>query len=681
MLKKIAKLKDRSFAEILDRGRQTGAMYAERFGFSRQLSLPSDAEIFRSFDLSGTDNSDGILSEHLKKNPFYPSFSNRESTIRVLRKEWPFEEERIVAKADRICDGFFDLLGYEGLFFGSVVPNWHLDPTTGITARKVHWSRIDLEDPQHTGNKKIVWELNRHQYFLTLGQAYWLTGNERYANTFIEHFESWCSENPPKIGINWLSSLELAFRAMSWIWAFRFFRDSPALAPDHAIKMLKVLHAHGRHIESFLSTYFSPNTHLTGEALGLYFLGMFFSGSADGGRWKELGYSILMEALDFQVRDDGVYCEQSTHYHRYTTDFYTNLLILRRAEGLPIESKHSLKLNGLYDFLLHVVQPDGTMPLIGDDDGGKLNFLDGSEVSDVRPTLALGAAILDRQDLKFASGAAAPELLWLLGEEGLSDFNRIEAREPEEKAKAFPESGYYTLRNSWNADADHLVISCGVHGFMNAGHAHADTLSFVLSMAGESIFMDPGTYCYTDDPDARRKYRSASAHNCLTVNGDSTSIPDGPFSWKTTVHGTVTDWESDGRAGRFRGTHNGFFRFGVKYTREIEYWHKGEIMITDEIESTELNRFELNFILSPEIVPRIVEDHVLLGRETQADLETISISATVTSDGGIEGGNWKIEPFEVSPKYGKLVPSHKLMYVMNTEGAFRISCLIRSVRS
>ena len=80
--------------------------------------------------------------------------------------------------------------------------------------------------PELAGDKKITWELNRHQHFVKLGQAYWLTGDEKYAATFVDHLKSWMDQNPPKLGINWASSLEVAFRSISWLWALAFFKDS-----------------------------------------------------------------------------------------------------------------------------------------------------------------------------------------------------------------------------------------------------------------------------------------------------------------------------------------------------------------------------------------------------------------------------------------------------------------------
>ena len=93
--------------------------------------------------------------------------------------------------------------------------------------------------------------------------------------------------NPPKLGINWASSLEVSLRAISWLWALHFFRESPRLTAAIFARALKFLYLHARHLETYLSTYFSPNTHLTGEALGLFYLGLMlpeFRRAGDGAR-------------------------------------------------------------------------------------------------------------------------------------------------------------------------------------------------------------------------------------------------------------------------------------------------------------------------------------------------------------------------------------------------------------
>jgi hypothetical protein len=628
MLEKLKKLRGRNLNEFKERGRQGVSMFAERFGVSAQTKLPTDAELFQKFELPAKDISAVGLLEHFrsrKTGKFYASFEKPEATILELRKHFPVEEAAIINRADRICEGFFDLLGYENLYFKNKIPDWHHDPISGKTSPKIHWSRIEEVNAAETGDKKIIWELNRQQYFTTLGRAYWLTKDEKYAATFVAHLENWLAENPPKIGVNWLSSLELAFRSISWIWAFYFFKDSPQFTSQLFARIIKYLYLHARHLETYLSTYFSPNTHLTGEALGLYFLGDFLPKMKEARRWKNLGYKILLDALDFQVRADGVYCEQSSHYHRYTVDFYANLFILRQLEGEPIEQKHREKLNQLYEFLLFINEPNGETALFGDDDGGRFYFLDERPITDFRPTLATGAALFGRGDLKFAAKEASAELLWLLGAEGLRKFDELEAVEPTKVSKAFETSGFFAMRDSWAADANFILVDCGIHGFMNGGHAHADALNFILSFGGEPIFVDSGTYNYTSDLAARQLFRSTSAHN-----------------------------------------------FGVGYEREVLLTKHGAINLTDSIKSVELNSYELNFILAPNVEAEINDESVTVFYKKNRNRVLLSIYTKLIAE-QIDGeGVWRIENCWVSPRYGARVESRKLVFTARVKGDFQI---------
>lgn len=679
MLGKLKKLKGKSFAELKDRGRQAASAYAERAGFSRQAVLPSDEALLAMFGGGFADTNE--LFDHFKTRPnerFYASFDTPEVAADILKVRFADESVTLIERANKIVSGRFDLLGCTDLDFGSPNPNWHFDPISGKTSPRLHWSRIDEIDPHLTGDKKVIWELNRHQYFTTLGRAYWLTGDEKYAETFAVHLADWFENNPPKIGVNWLSSLEIAFRSNSWIWAFYFFRNSNSLRLELFVRMLKFLYLNGRHLETYLSTHFSPNTHLTGEAFGLYLLGSFMPEHRDAARWRELGHSILMSALNFQVRDDGVYCEQASQYHRYTADIYLNFAILKRRAGLQTDELHAKKLNGLLDFLLHIQQPNGETPLIGDDDGGRFNFLDERQYTDFRPTLSAGAVLFERSDLKFAAGDASSELFWLFGVERLKKFDGLACIEPENRSKAFTDGGFYTFRTTWNCDADLLLIDCGPHGFLNCGHAHADVMSFLLNWQGVPLFVDSGTYNYTSNADARRLFRSSSAHNCLTVNGNSSSEPGGPFSWKRVAESRVIEWRVEDDEVCFRGTHNGYERFGVKYEREIRY-AKGLFSVCERIDSDRVNFFQTSFILSPNVEAELENGRIRLFIKSARREEIATLEFAVEGEKIEDEAAWKIEPWQISPRYGAKTNSKRL--VLTFKGSGRISAEITVARS
>ena len=111
---------------------------------------------------------------------------------------------------------------------------------------------------------------------------------------------------------------------------------------------------------------------MTGEALGLFYLGTLLPEFKESSRWQNKGLKILLGQLPRHVQPDGVYFEQSSYYHRYTTDFYLHLRLLLAANQKPIPPELDQKLQLLLDHLMYITRPDGTTPLFGDDDGGRL---------------------------------------------------------------------------------------------------------------------------------------------------------------------------------------------------------------------------------------------------------------------------------------------------------------------
>jgi len=601
------KIKQLRLDELRVRSSQKYAAFTERRGWSDLAQLPGDTQLLSLLD-SDVIRDQPIL-EHFRSRStprFFAGFNDRTVTVAELRHRLPQAGPEVIAAADRILQGQFDLLGLRGLNFGAPI-DWHLEPTSGKRTPLIHWSLLDYLDAAVAGDKKVVWELNRHQYFLTLGQAYWLTGDERYAQTFVAHLESWMDQNPPKLGINWASSLEVAFRSISWIWSFYFFRNSPALNAVTFTRALGYLYLHARHLETYLSTYFSPNTHLTGEALGLFYLGLLLPEFKDASRWQQTGAEILLQQLPIHVRTDGVYFEQSSYYHRYTADFYTHFLILCRANEKSLPGEVEEKLTALLDHLMYLTRPDGTTPLFGDDDGGRLVAFEQQPANDFRTTLATGAALFQRPDYKFVSAGARLETLWLMGVAALRELDQVVEQEPARKSMAFTDSGYYVLRDAWSSDANYLLFDCGLHGWANCGHAHADALAFELAANGRTQLVDPGTFTYTGAKELRDWFRSSAAHNTLTIDERSSSVPAGPFSWQTIARCQRSKWITHERFDYVSGSHDGYAGQPVPaiHERSILFLKHDYWVIHDVLQSTSQHNADLWFHFDAQSEPLI----------------------------------------------------------------------------
>ena len=245
---------------------------------------------------------------------------------------------------------------------------------SGRHAPRECWADVSYLDPSH-GDHKVTWELNRHQHWLSLGRAWWLSGESRYRDAFTGELESWMRANPPLLGINWASALELSFRCLSWIWALELFADEErsSTEPPWTVDLLVGLERQLRHVDAHLSRYFSPNTHLLGEALALYVGGAVLPELRRSPSRVRVGRAILIEEATRQVLPDGGHAERSPHYHRYALEFY--LLALSVAHQVRDDALLSALTPAavrMASFMRHLCDDAGRYPLIGDDDGGEL---------------------------------------------------------------------------------------------------------------------------------------------------------------------------------------------------------------------------------------------------------------------------------------------------------------------
>ncbi|QQS33833.1 MAG: alginate lyase family protein [Acidobacteriota bacterium] len=611
--------KIRSLDEVITRGGQVISAYAEnRFGESGSMS---NEEFIKRID-AGYFGRSPIIAESLwqrffenGEKVFFPSIAVRGNSVANISSilDRADVHTNIIDKADRILSGRFDLLGYRNVYVGADI-DWHRDPISQKRAPLQHWKEIDRIPASEVGDRKVIWELNRHQHFFILGAAYRLTGDERYANCFVEHLSSWVSQNPPGMGINWSSSLEVAFRSMSWIWAFHLFRDSESFTPNHFMDAANYLYRHGRHIEKYLSKYFSPNTHLTGEALGLYYLGTQFPYFRRAASWRKLASEILLAEAEKQIHSDGVYFEQSTWYQKYTVDIYTHFIILRSLQpssgGYVSDSNLEERLGKAFDYLSTVAMPDGTTPLIGDDDGGRLLPLSSAAPNDFRGSIAVGSVLFSSGEMWACAGTEIEDLFWLLGEAGINTYRSLGASVPGMASRDFGVGGQYVMRDGSGALDNYLHIDCGEVGALSGGHGHADTLSITAALNGKCILVDPGTYTYHESKEMRDLFRSTAAHNTLTVDGRSSSEPGSTFGWHSRANATAEKWISQPRFDLFEGSHDGYRRLDdpVMHRRSVLFLKGDYWVIRDEADAQRVHEYDLHFHFDAGVDVSVSED-------------------------------------------------------------------------
>ncbi len=569
------------------------------------------------------------------------------------------------AEAARLEKGRFDLLGYRdldvsiGVSTGPAAIDWHRDPVHDRRAPRTWWSRVRFLDPS-VGDHKIIWELNRHQHFLRLARAAWLIGDRSPSATFESHLRGWLEQNPPGIGVNWASMLELGLRSISWLWALHLFvclpddtrHDSTAPLDEEPWipDLLAGLHAQLQQVRSNLSRYFSPNTHLTGEALALYLCGLALPELRASRAWADTGREVLLEQIAVQVTPDGGHCERSTHYLRYTLDFYLMALAFARAAGdRPAVPALEDACSRLACATRALCDAHGRLPALGDDDGGRLWPMRHREPCDARDSLAIAAVLLDRPDL--SSGSPPEEALWLLGPIAPRPpaVSRGAAAPSDGQCLAAGERmGYVVARPGAST---HLVIDGGPHGFLNGGHAHADALSLVYTLGGCPLAIDPGTYTYTMSPEWRDRLRSSPWHNTLTLDGRSQSVPRGPFHWEHTADARVQASVSNGEWHFFEGVHDGYLP--AVHRRRVAALPEGVLVVVDSVLGAGRHRADVHWHLHPAWRATAGPDRGIAARHEQAgevDLVFHGAAATLFRGDETTGLGWH------SPVFGQLLP-------------------------
>ncbi|MGH9609790.1 MAG: alginate lyase family protein [Bryobacteraceae bacterium] len=469
----------------------------------------------------------------------------------------------VTASAEQILEHRLPLFG-AAIETGPEV-RWRRDYRHGIESGIAYFRRIPYLNFSAAGDHKFVWELNRHQHLVLLAQAFRLTGRPEFIREIFRHIESWLDENPFPCGINWTSALEVAFRSLSWIWVYHLVgAETPEQLRQ---RFLTGLYRHGRYLTENLSIYFSPNTHLLGEAVALHALGALFEEFPESDAWRRRGAEIVQAQLTFQVHPDGSHFEQSTYYHIYALDLFLFHYLLA---GRPAAMRDAL--TGMAEYLHWLLGPNRQISCFGDDDGGRLFHPYGERDRFGRATLTTCGLLFGRGE--WTGEETAEQAAWWMGGEALGQGAKQYAPVTDSRLFAGSGSAFLQAGNLW------VQVDAGPFGFGGAGHSHSDTLSLVVWLGGERVLIDPGTYTYVAEPEERAWFRGSAAHNTVRIDKHDQARPAGPFRWASKPEVVVEKWE----AGPARTRLEACCRYENFTHRRRILLEPGRLLVIDEIE-------------------------------------------------------------------------------------------------
>lgn len=449
--------------------------------------------------------------------------------------------------------------------------DWQKDLKSGYRWDARVWYLKQRWADRPGGDIKMPWELSRLQHLPRMAVFSLVLPDRR--ETLYREFRRQCldffAQNPPRMGVNWMCTMDVGIRTANLVLAYSLFASLGVnIDPDFQRVFITSIYEHCYHIFNNLEwSEILTSNHYLADVAGLLFGAAFLPVSPTSRAWLDFAVREVQNEILKQFYEEGSNFEGSTAYHRLSSDMaaYCTALLLGMGEKM-LGNEISGRLEGAAAFLAAVTRPDGDFTQVGDNDSGLFFHLSPTgalyraaeakeryaslagyrpeeeiepywdeDLNDGRPTAAaLGGLFRSKSEVVYrleqsvvsalAHGrtiegswqppAAAPE-----GEAGpLEHQARFEIPAPGRplteniRLHVFPRFGVYIFRS----DRLYLLVNASDNGQKgNAGHAHNDKLSFELVIDGKVLFEDPGTYVYTASSSLRDSFRSVRAHNTI----------------------------------------------------------------------------------------------------------------------------------------------------------------------
>lgn len=315
-----------------------------------------------------------------------------------------------------------------------------------------------------------LWNYNLH-YFDDLNARH-----SSFRREWQKHLvNKWISDNLPGEGVGW-EPYPTSLRIVNWLkW-----RLSGVELTENVVSSLAV---QSNFLMQRLEFHLLGN-HLFANAKALVFSGLLIE-DEEAPKWFNKGAEIILNELSEQVLKDGGHFELSPMYHSLAIEDILDLINLLRSCGgnncLELLTELEGQVIPMLNWLAALSHPDNRISFFND--------------------AAFGIAPDNSEIFKYA--------------------NRLgyKLQFKEALVRDFPDSGYV---RGVIGPAVLLADLADVGPTYLPGHAHADTLSFELSIFKERVIVNSGTSLYGDGEE-RIRQRGTSAHSTLVINGQNSS--------------------------------------------------------------------------------------------------------------------------------------------------------------
>ena len=376
------------------------------------------------------------------------------------------------------------------------------------------------------GDIRTNWELNRHYQFAVLAKSFYVTNDQGYLAELIDLSADWNKQNPFMWGPEWSSPMEESIRLINWLFAAAFLEASEDTDAAELRKRLCVgAWCMAAHVRKHYSRYSSANNHTIVEAAGVAIASVVFGQR----NWLEEALALLESEVALQTHADGVNKEQALHYELFVMEALCLVSHVLNAAGQKLPKSIESQLHSMARYARACCVCKGSYIEFGDDDEGEILNLESCK--QCYPEYVLALVSLEIGDgARYAEDVACCETLdWLYSQERVSDVMQLPPV-ANASVEGFCEGGITIIR--FDEGRAVLAFDHGPLGFGQlAAHGHADALSVQLYVDGEPVLIDPGTYVYNGNREARYRFRSTSVHNTVSIDDRCQSEALGPFLW------------------------------------------------------------------------------------------------------------------------------------------------------
>ena len=586
-----------------------------------------------------------------------------------------FECEQVVKEAEKILRHKFNIFGFEA-DFGEPI-NFHLDPKTGKSWPAKFWGDIDYRNGKNIGGIKFAWELNRLQHWPRLAIAYCITGNNKYYKELFSELDYWLKANPYPKGINWISGIELGLRIVSLYYTLKLI-GTEELGTKEKKNIINFIYLHARHLYRYPSKYSSCANHALAEALGLFIAGIAFPYLKDASKWKTFGKRVLEREVIRQILPDGSSFEYTTPYLQFVADHFLIYYLLCREYGESISPMIEQRLKVICEFIMHIVDKKGNIPMIGDDDDGYLLKLSPEDSNNFLSILNTCGILFQKPDWIHPAARLDVKTLLLLGSQAMQQWEDMYAAQAwKRKSAYFRNAGLGVIADDMLGKEILFIGNNGPTGLQPlGGHGHADALSFWLSVDGQPFFVDPGTYLYHSGGKWRRYFRSTAAHNTVEIDGQDQAEQVADFMFASFYKIQNVYWSEEEDKIIWGAAHDGYRRLPdpVMHNRKVLFDKtKCLFKIIDSIEAKKRHQIKLFFHLHPDMH---VQDE---GNNTYLiSFDITSVRLSVDSNMKPTKYCGSEDPLSgwYSPKFNCLQETTTLVFSKETHGSERVESTV-----